>query len=130
MRQEDVDSAIIANTLENSSLIKAGYVVSFSLSGACRRKLVGAAAVAPTLCAQISGALALSMLWLLPCSKVLPLVIWSKIAHRAVVRRKGGRKEGIPLSFESKIPKLQTLLALMSHRLEPGHVVTFSCKRS
>lgn len=51
-------------------------------------------------------ALALSMLLLLPCSKVLPLAIWSKIAHRAVVRRKGGRKGGIPLSFVSKTPEL------------------------
>lgn len=81
MSQEDIDSAIIANTLDNRSLIKMGYVVLFSLSRACRHKLVRADMEAPRLCVQISGALALSMLLLLHCSKVLPLAVWSKMAH-------------------------------------------------
>lgn len=81
MSQEDVDSATTANTLGNRSVIKMGYFVLFSLSSACRRKLVRADMVAPRSCVHISGALALSILLLLHCSKVLPLAVWSKMAH-------------------------------------------------
>lgn len=49
-----IDLVVIASILDNSSLIRRGYFVLFSLSSVCRHKLVRADMVAPRLCVQPS----------------------------------------------------------------------------